>query len=455
MFKFLGGRYTRWTSGAVLVTGTLLMSSSGAMLASAAMAPRPLEARIVASGIPGVGPLTQVGDFQPGGPIHDNAAMAALTAPGAILDPERLLVGSSSNFGAPGRDPSMQPGSVLSIDPRGPSIDVPTEFAARGGQTTTAGGRVQLYTAQSAAFANSIYNPDAVTANLGAVSHPLAISLNNAFGRIWIANMPWGPDGAGTETIVDPDGRPLASAPDAVAGGVFSDIRTNRADQQIDGNLNSVATGTALLGHSPDGKGRAVFVVSEADGSLVQVHSEMGLDGLAPSGTLAPLSADDLARGLRAGTVFNWVPDRIVYVADPLRNGVTAVTLGDNGSVFVVESTRLITSADFDEPIDLTPAVPEIANPAFSSNTSLAAGSDIYVLNRGSGTVARMTQEGTVRDVRQVTLPGGQPVGGGRLSGIAVSDDADRIWLSVQDASDSRANGLVLELPAFGAPNTL
>lgn len=444
--------YAGRLAGAALVAG-LLVSSTGAAAASAATPP-PIQARIVATGIPGVGPLTQVGVFHPGGPIHDNAAMAALTAPNAVLDPERLLVGSTSNFGAPGSDASMRPGAVLSIDPRGSSVTVPGEFAATGGQATTADRRVQLYTAQTGAFTNGIYNPNAVTADLGAVSSPLAISLNNAFGRIWIANMPWGAEGPGTETIVDPDGRPLASAPDIVAGGVFTDARTNRDGQLIEGNLNQVATGTALLGRSPDGKGRAVFVVAEADGSLVQIHAELGLDGLAPAGTMAPLSAEDLARGLRSGTVFNWVPDRIVFAADPLRNAVTAVTLGDDGTVFSVESTQVLTSTDFDQPIDLAPAVPEIANPGFSSNTSLAAGSDIYVLNRGNGTVARMGQDGTVRDVRQVQLPDGQAVGAGRLSGIAVSADASHIWLSVQDAADSRASGMAIEIPAFGAPNS-
>ena len=39
--------------------------------------------------------------------------------------------------------------------------------------------------------------------------------------------------------------------------------------------------------------------------------------------------------------------------------------------------------------VDVAPAVPEVANPGFSSNTTLAGGSDLYVANRGNGTIMR------------------------------------------------------------------
>src|SRR5262245_1170923 len=60
-----------------------------------------LNGRIVAVGIPGASAISAVGTFLPGGPIHDNPAFAAYTQPGAVLDPVRILVGSTSNFGAP------------------------------------------------------------------------------------------------------------------------------------------------------------------------------------------------------------------------------------------------------------------------------------------------------------------------------------------------------------------
>ena len=56
--------------------------------------------------------------------------------------------------------------------------------------------------------------------------------------------------------------------------------------QAIPGALNTGAVGTALLGHSPDGSGKAVFAVVCADGSIVQEHTLQGLDGLAPAATV-------------------------------------------------------------------------------------------------------------------------------------------------------------------------
>jgi hypothetical protein len=158
----------------------------------------------------------------------------------------------------------------------------------------------------------------------------------------------------------------------------------------------------------------------------------------------------------RAGTVFNWVPDLILYVADPLGNAVVALTLVDDGQVFRVESVRRIVAAELNVPTDLAPAVPEVANPAFSSNTTLAGGSDIYVVNRGGGTIARLRQDGTVVEAHQIELPGLGPLGGGRLNGIAVSPDATKIWVAVNGtlAGFPDAPGAIVEVPAFGAPGS-
>jgi hypothetical protein len=53
----------------------------------------------------------------PGGPIP--AKFAAYTLSGKVLDPKRILVCSTSNFGEPLSDPDQLPGSFLSIDPTG------------------------------------------------------------------------------------------------------------------------------------------------------------------------------------------------------------------------------------------------------------------------------------------------------------------------------------------------
>src|SRR5881396_2687478 len=61
--------------------------------------PAPLKATVVATGIPGAGAIAQAGTFHKGGPFAPGGALAAASHP--VLDRERLLVASTSNFGAP------------------------------------------------------------------------------------------------------------------------------------------------------------------------------------------------------------------------------------------------------------------------------------------------------------------------------------------------------------------
>jgi uncharacterized integral membrane protein (TIGR00698 family) len=407
-----------------------------------------LNARIVAVGIPGAGALSPVGKFHPGGPIHDKRAFAATTRPGKMLDPTRLLVASTSNFGAPVARADWSPGAILSLatDGRAP-LTVPPDFAASDVQPSTLKGAAQLYTAQASAFLNRVSESESDTAGMPAVSNPLGISVNNAFGRPWFANAPTpGTAGVGVETVLDPDGRPLADPPSERAGGVFAGALTNRAPQHRSGALLGGAVGTALLGASPDASNRAVFTVATADGALAQVHVEDGVDGLMPPGTLAPLAG-------RVGMVFNWVPDRFLYMTDPGNDAVLQLHLDDDFRIFEVLETRRLQSPYFSTPVDLAPAVPEIANPAFSSNTTAAGGADLYVANRDSGTIVRMRQDGRIVAVARIALPGLGIVGAGQLNGIAVSADADRIWLSLNGVTGEhpQLSGSVIEIPAFGA----
>ena len=459
-----GSRLLTWTGAAVTppasARATALAAPSRAKPAVANVRAPRLDARILATGIPGAGALSPVGEFHPGGPIHDKRSFAATTRRGRVLDPTRLLVASTSNFGAPLARPDWAPGAILSLatDARAP-LAVPANFAAGGGQSAALGGAAQLYTAQAPAFLNRVSDEDSPTAEMPAVSNPLGISVNNAFGRPWFANAPV-PDGTklGAETVLDPDGRPLADAPSDHAGGVFAGAHTNRAPQRKRGSLLAGVTANALLGASPDASNRAVFAVATADGALAQVHVEDGVDGLAPPGTLAPLTTTGSHAGARsdpparAGMVFNWVPDRFLYVTDPRNDAVVQLHLDDDFRIFKVVETRRLESPWFSTPVDIAPAVPEVANPAFSSNTTAAGGADLYVANRGSGTVVRMRQDGRVVAVARVALPRSGMIGAGRLNGIAVSPDATRIWLSL---SGRRARpelaGSVIEIPAFGA----
>jgi hypothetical protein len=356
--------------------------------------------------------------------------------------------------------PDAPAGAILSLDPgTGLPLVIPPAFAAAGGHATALAGRVQLLTAQTPAFVNGVSNPQAATAALAPVAAPTGIALHHAFGRLWVANAPAGLRGAGVASVIDPDGRPRTGAPSRTAGGVFAGTLTHRQPQQVPGALTSAAVGMALLGPSPDGGGRAVVAVALADGSLVQVHEEHGVDGLAPADTIGALDDVEDTTGstrsiTRVGLAFTGGPGRLLYVTDPRHHAVAILTLGDNGSVFCLQRVLHFVNPDLNVPVDIAAAAPEVAHRGLASNTTLAGGADLYVANRGNGTLVRLRQDGTVVAVRQVALPGHGALGAGRLNGIAVSPDARRLWVTVSGVAPEfpQAEGFVLELPAFGAP---
>ena len=418
-----------------------------------------LEGRLVAVGIPGVSAIAPVGTFLAGGPIPAN--FSAYTQPGQVLDPKRILVGSTSNFGEPLADPKQLPGSFLSIDPTGTTLLViPPLFAAGGGQASTLGGFVQMYSAQNPAFLNSINNPLAPTAGFTGVSNPLGMSINNAFGRLWPANAPYDLEGIGSSTILDPPGEPLKGAPNpTLIGGVYAGRMNNRMPQVIPGALNTGAVGTALLGRSPDGSGKAVFAVVCADGSIVQEQTLKGLDGLAPAGTVSPVlgnrGSEDEDREnhpqTRVGVLLNYSPSRILYVSEPFTNSIAAIGLSDDHVVFHIASLSRIHAEALNEPIDLAPVTMETSNTNWASNTTLDVQADFYVANRGDNTIVHMRQDGTVVARRRMGIGGGQPMGGLRLNGIAGSPDGSKIWVTLSGPVPGTGGlkGAVLELPAF------
>jgi hypothetical protein len=450
---------------------------------------RSLPGRIVAVGIPGASAISAVGSFLPPvpplpGPIYGSP----FTLPGQVLDPVRILVGSTSNFGAPVALPAEGinelPGSILSIDPGGASIiRVPDDFAVAGGQAVfpaPSQPRVIVFTANNAAFLNGVKNPSAVTADFPGTSNPLGLSINNGFGRLWPANAPTGLKGIGTSGILDPQGYGLAGPPNPKIGGIYAGNLTNRGmfppstSQVIPGGLNTGAVGTALLGPSPDNSNRAVFAVVEADGSIVQEHTLQGLDGLAPPGTISPLtgrhfkhhrkSGDNHAGDLhgvspRLGVVLAWTPSLKLFVSEPFENRIATLALTHDSLVFRVGEPQYIESEAFDQPVDLAPVVVETESKSFAGNTSLYGdGSDIYVANRGNNTIVRIGQNGSFVGIRRVTLDDGSPLGDARINGIATDHGtpdqaapATKIWVTVTghipgiDGSD----GAVIELPAF------
>jgi hypothetical protein len=435
-----------------------------------------LQARVVAVGVRDVGGVRQVGFFHAGGPIAGNPEFLLKTRPGRVLDPGRILVASGSNFGAPLASPKHAPGSILSIDPQATSTVVvaphfATDVTRANGAGKSTNPALQLFSAQSSAYANHVYNRRARTADEPAVSNPRYISINNAFGRPWFASSPFGAGGAGASSVLDPDGRPLDNAPSDIAGGVFAGTITDRistpvapprsrppglidkwlryraSGQLTAGSLSHGALGTAFLGASPDTTGFAVFALVLGDGSLVQVHVQDGVDGLAPPDTIAPL-ADAVSV---AGMAFRWIPDRALFVADRARDRIAVLELSDDGRHFKLDRVRHLSAPELKAPIDLAAAVPEVANPRFSSHTTLAANSDLYVANRGDGSLLRISPNGRVLARAQVQVEGIGVIGPDRLRAVAVSADAQRIWLTLEGELPQHRGyeGLVLEVAAF------
>jgi hypothetical protein len=332
-----------------------------------------------------------------------------------------------------------------------------------------------MFSANSPHWYNGVNNPVANTALYTGVSNPLGLSNNNAFGRIWPANAPFGLDGVGSSSILDPTGLPLAGPPNPAIGGVYVGSRTNRnvvttptQPQVIPGSLSKGAVGTALLGPSPDGTCKAVFAVVMADGAIVQEHTLKGLDGIAPAGTIRPLlrpnedavwnasfEAENERLEPRLGVLMNpytTAPSvvRQLLVSEPFSNTIAVVDLVIFGAapnqVFGLGAVRRISSDSLNFPVDLAAVKRDAENVNWASNSTLDDGSDFYVANRGNNSIVRMRQDGNVVAIRGVTLDDG-PLDDVRLNGIATSTDGRTIYVTVTDLHGKR--GGVLALPAF------
>jgi len=185
-----------WT--ACIAIGVILHAS----LAAAQPIPG-INARLVAINIPGASAIAQIGTFLNVAPPNScsnpiPSKFSTYIQPGAVLDPNRLLVGSTSNFGAPVAAGGAADGSFLSIDPGGfRTLSVPPGFAASGTQASVLGGAVQMFSANSPNWLNGVNNSGANTKGFAGVSNPLGLSNNNAFGRLWPANAPFGLEAKG------------------------------------------------------------------------------------------------------------------------------------------------------------------------------------------------------------------------------------------------------------------
>src|SRR5712664_4704858 len=172
-----------------------------------------VDARVIAVNVPGASAVSQVGTFLnntvPPACAHPIPALfPSYTQPGAVLDPSRILVGSRSNFGAPLALGVGREGSFLSIDPSRPDIlSVPLNFAQTGDQSSALGGAVQMFSANSPHWSNSIHNSAANTAAYTGVSNPLGLSNNNAFGRLWRTHRSAMPELVHPQSLIRPGTR--------------------------------------------------------------------------------------------------------------------------------------------------------------------------------------------------------------------------------------------------------
>ena len=438
--------------GVLIASAGILLGSATAVLAQdAAPASIRLEARVVVSGLQGAHGLSQVGRFHAGGPFVGNPEFLLSTQPGHVLDPGRLLVTTDARGGA-----------LLSIDAAAQGLRAPADPGTLG---RGAGLPLQLYSLAAPGFANAVHNAGARTAGETAVASPRYLSINNAFGRPWIANAPRGPQGDGTLSVTDPDGAPLANAPNDEAGGVFAGDRTPRTSaattmhagwfashferqasaQLTPGKLERGAFGTAFLGASPDGTGFAVFAAVTGTGAVTQVHVRDGVDGLAPPGTIALDPGDPGAVGM----ALQWAPRRALFVAEAARNQVAVLRLKDDGRQFVLDGVDHLRSPWLQHPVDLAPAVPEVASPRFASNTTLSGDSDLYVANQGDGSLLRLSRGGVVIARAVLSFADGRQVGPGALKALAVSSDAQTIWVIAHSTGPDADQ--VLEVRAFDA----
>jgi DNA-binding beta-propeller fold protein YncE len=147
---------------------------------------------------------------------------------------------------------------------------------------------------------------------------------------------------------------------------------------------------------------------------------------------------------------------RQLFVSEPFHNTIAVIDLVVVGTapnqVFGVKPgpVRRISSLALNLPVDLAPAKIDSDDVNWASNTTLDAGSDFYVANRGDNTIVRMKQDGTVVAVRRVAVKLG-PLNNASLNGIATSPDGSTIYVTFTRPGHSEYQGGVLELPAFPA----
>src|SRR6185436_2506409 len=101
---------------------------------------------------------------------------------------------------------------------------------------------------------------------------------------------------------------------------------------------------------------------------------EQGIDGLAPAGTISDLRGKPAAETLHVGAVVKYyTPEPVLYVSDPIKNEVVAITTpkDEAGMVRKLGAVQRYQNKAFNKPVDLAPTTPEGNHRDWSSNTTL------------------------------------------------------------------------------------
>lgn len=202
-----------------------------------------------------------------------------------------------------------------------------------------------------------------------------------------------------------------------------------------------------------------VYFAATGDGGVVQIDLDSGVSQLSPPCTLRPLNplvpcAINLAAGqlitddpsLKHGMLYT-EDTRTLFVADPVRNLVQALSLGrlDAGTIRGVYyrsgGYQIDVSGLLSTPVDLAPT-----NPPARSPDHLRSSSDLYILNRGSSSIVKTSQAGDFIDYI-VPRFNGQTFDAGRFSALAASPDGTKLYLAVEDCPTT-GNSCIFQMPA-------
>lgn len=202
-----------------------------------------------------------------------------------------------------------------------------------------------------------------------------------------------------------------------------------------------------------------VYFATTGDGGIIEIDLDSGISQVAPPCTVRPLIPNVLCAAnfpdaalveddpsLKTGMLYEET-SRTLFVADPIRQVVQAVTLMtlDPGTIRGVWAKSggftLDVSGLLSQPVDLAPQ-----NPPAKSPDHLRSSSDMYILNRGSSSIVKATQSGEFRDYI-IPRVNGSAFDAGTFTALASSPDGTALYLAVENCP-SAGQSCIYQIPA-------